>query len=121
MRERVKRILIFKLRWVSRLGSLAFILLFFLMFSGEGGLMQLNQLVSAEILLLICIPLLFSAGLIISFFREFLGGLVMVLSIVVFNGISLMWMGFSQWNPDFLYLLVPGIIFMALGCRQMRR
>lgn len=119
MQERTKRILLFKLRMVSKLGSAAFVLFFAVMFTGEAE--SLNGLQFPDLLLLVCIPILFSAGLILSFFRELSGGIVMMLSIVMFNIIAVVQEGFSYWEPDFLLLFTAGAVIAGLGIYAQRR
>lgn len=119
MQERIKRILLFKLRMVSKLGSAAFILFFAVMFTGEAESIKGFQF--PDPLLLACMPLLFSAGLILSFFRELPGGILMMLSIVMFNIIAVVQEGYSYWEPDFLLLFAAGAVIAGLGFYSQRR
>jgi hypothetical protein len=113
MQERTKRILVFKLRMVTKLGSAAFILFFAVMFTGEAE--SLNGIQFPDILLLVCMPILFSAGLILSFFKELSGGILMMISIVMFNVIAVVQEGYSYWQPDFLLLFAAGAVIAGLG------
>jgi hypothetical protein len=119
MQERTKQILLFKLGMVSKLGSAAFVLHFALIFAGESG--NLLGLQYPDLLLLACMPLLFTVGLVLSFFKELSGGILMMLSIIFFNIVSLVQEGFSRWNPDFLLLLAASAVITGLGYHTQKR
>lgn len=119
MQERMKRILLFKLRMVSKLGSAACILFFAVMFTGEAA--DLQQLSVSDVLLLACMPLLFTVGLVLSFLKEFSGGILMMLSIISFNIVSLVHEGFPRWEPDFPLLFAAGAVITGLGYYTQRR
>jgi len=107
------------IRWAARIFCLAFVALFLVFFIGEGGFQELPNLPYKEIILLMLIPVAFSAGAVLELKSELWGGIIIILSVIGFNAIDIASSrGFS--GVEFWYLLIPGIVFVVLACLKKK-
>lgn len=121
--EKAKKqnMLIFIIRWIFRLASIGFAVLFIFFFIGEGAISNLADLGISEILLLVFIPLIFVIGIIVAFSREALGGIIMVLGVIGFNVVDMISSNGFSGVIEFWYLLIPGAVFIILGSITKRK
>lgn len=91
--------------------SLIMFALFISFFIGEK--ISLPLLKGPDIALLIFIPGILSIGAITAWFKELTGGLIMTLSIVVFNIISTI--AYKKFTFDFWLFLIIAILFITIG------
>jgi hypothetical protein len=102
------------IRWTVRIVCLLIIGLFLLFFVGEGSIGELSSLSFTEISLMIFIPLLFTLGVIVSFKKELIGGVLIILSVIGFNAVDRIASGQLSGEFEFASLVIPGILFIVL-------
>lgn len=100
-------------RWVARLSSLVIALVFIIFFIGEFHWPTLISLAPIEYVLLAFIPVIFISGTLVALKSELLGGLIMILSVIGYNIVSMIAFHTSVLELDFIFLIVPGILYVA--------
>lgn len=95
------------LRWTARIWSIASTL-FILPFLTSGGVPTANELVA-----LAFFPTGVIVGFAIAWWREFLGGLITVISLIGFYASVFQRDGVRWIGPYFLLLSAPGLLFIA--------
>lgn len=100
------------LRWAARLSGIAIAALFLLFFIGEGNISQLMQVSAVEWALIACIPAVFIIGVVLAWKWELLGGIVILLSVVVFNAIDMIAARAFSGEVEFAFVMIPGILFL---------
>jgi hypothetical protein len=99
------------IRWAARilgLLSLAFILIFFF---GEADFSQPPRLDPREVVLIVFFPLGVTLGNLLGWWREGLGAIIAVSSLVAFYLADLVFTGTFPSGPYFALLALPGILF----------
>lgn len=112
------------MRWLVRLFCIGFLALFLFFYVGEGGLEEFPTLPLREQLSLACIPGLFALGLILSFAKERFGGILMALSVVLYDAISWYFDKKLPTQLDFWWLLIPAallIVFSVISQKQRKK
>jgi hypothetical protein len=112
------------IRWLVRLFCIGFLALFLFFFIGEGGIEEFSTLAIKEQLRLFCIPGLFALGLILSFFKERFGGILMTLSVILYYVVSWYYDKKFPTHWDFWWLLIPAvslIIFSIISQKQRKK
>jgi hypothetical protein len=100
------------LRWTARIWSILSILFIMAFAIGEGLLFQetapfrLSELVG-----LLFFPVGILIGMLLGWWREGLGGIVTMVSLVVFYGISFFTNGRFPSGPYFALVAAPGLLF----------
>jgi hypothetical protein len=111
-----KNIFINVLKWTARISGILVIALF--LFMGAASLIFGEQFVpwtTAEILMGLCIPLLFGAGAIVGWKSEFKGATIIFASVFLFNLIDFMMReNFEEFNVYFWQLAIIGIIYLIV-------
>jgi len=102
-------------RWLVRLFCIGFIALFLFFYVGEGGFEEFATLPIREQLSLACIPGLFTLGLILSFFKERFGGILMTLSVLLYYVVSWYYDKKLPTKLDFWWLLIPAVLFIIFS------
>lgn len=113
------------MRWLVRLFCIGFLALFLFFYVGEGSLEKFSTLSLRDQLILACIPGLFTLGLILSFFRERFGGILMTLSVILYYVVSWYYDKKLPTHWDFWWLLIPAVLliifsFISQNRRQKR-
>lgn len=101
-------------RWAARIIAIGFIVLFLIYFFSGGGINEANNLNSPEKVRLTFVPIVFTIGFIMSWKKERLGGALMVLSVVGFNLVRMIFKRELLGTPEFLFLLIPGLLLLLL-------
>ena len=109
------------IRWLVRLFCIGFIALFLFFYVGEGGFEELSTLSIREQLSLACIPGLFTLGLILSFFRERFGGILMTLSVILYYIVSWYFDKKLPTKLDFWWLLIPAVLLIIFSVISQNR
>ncbi len=106
------------LRFSARITSIAILLVFLIFFVGEGIVSNLETLKIEDILLLSLIPGLLLVGTIIAWKRELLGGIIICISILTFNFIDYFLHSDTAFSPNFLIIILVGILFIIVGINK---
>ncbi len=102
------------LRWIARLWAVLSLLFLLAFVVGEGiGLQRTRDLVA-----FLFFPLGVGAGLVVAWWRERLGGLIAVGSLVVFYLTLYLFDGRLPRGPYFLLVAAPGVLFLLLGRKE---
>ena len=99
------------IRWVARSLSILSLGMMLLFIFGEG--ISPLELDLNEFALLLCFPLGTSAGMVIGWRREGLGGTVTVSGLALFYLIHFVGSGRFPKGPFFLIFSLPGFVFLA--------
>lgn len=102
------------LRWIARAWSVASIVVIIAFFIGEG--FDLAKITPKETLGLIFFPFGMCLGLIIAWWKEGLGGLVAVGSLLAFYAVHLATAGTFPSGWAWLVFAAPGFLFVFLWC-----
>lgn len=108
------------MRWAARIISIILVGIFILFFIGEGNIDEFAKLTGIEILLMIFVPIVFTAGVVIAWRKEMLGGIVILASVLGYNLVDRINSSGFKWEIEFAFLLVPGILFI-LTSRMAKR
>ncbi len=109
------------IRWVARLMGIGIVALlaFFLIaesitdiIDGSFGEIKLPM---RDVIALICIPGVLFAGILISWKKEIIGGLIILGSFVFFNVNSLIFESLRSFNFDFWFVFLLGILTIVSG------
>ena len=103
------------LRWIARLSSLVIALVFIIFFIGEFDFSSILALSAIEYVLLSFIPLLYLLGIGVALKYELIGGILMTISVIGYNVSSMIYYHTGILEMDFIYLLIPGILFITLA------
>ncbi len=102
------------LRWIARLWAVLSLLFLLAFVVGEGiGLQRTRDLVA-----FLFFPLGVGAGLVVAWWRERLGGLIAVGSLVAFYLTLYLFDGRLPRGPYFLLVAAPGVLFLLLGRKE---
>ena len=107
------------LRWTARVWSLVSLGVVVLFAVGEG--MNLARFTPGELVMFLCFPLGVMLGMALAWGREFLGGVLAVVSLAAFYGVD--WWH-SHHLPRGLALMVlcaPGFLFLLCGWWERKR
>ncbi|MFO0977938.1 MAG: hypothetical protein U0996_16150 [Planctomycetaceae bacterium] len=105
-------------KWLARLTSVASVgLLSMFLFGGNEGIVPTLR----EAVAMAFFPFGVAAGMIIGWKREFLGGVVSILSLAMFYVIMAMTDPGESLGPWFLIFTVPGFLFLFAGLLQKRQ
>jgi hypothetical protein len=96
------------LRWTARLWSLATILVIAALIVGEG----INPSNPGEAVGLVFYPLGICAGMIVAWWRERLGGVITVASLIIFYAIHVATAGRLPAGWAWIVLAMPGFLFL---------
>jgi hypothetical protein len=111
-----KNIFINVLKWTARISGILVIALF--LFMGVASIIFGEEFVpwtTAEILMGLCIPLLFGVGAIVGWKNEFKGAIIIFASVFLFNLIDFMMReSFEEFNIYFWQLAIIGIIYLIV-------
>lgn len=102
------------IRWITRVISLLVALLFVVFFIGEGLFNNISELTIPEILGVVCI-IFFILGSIIAWKKEIIGGIVIIISIILFNVITMIEESSINIEIDFEMFIIFGILFIICG------
>ena len=106
------------LHWVARvlsLASIAFVLAFII---GEGC--NPATFAARELALFVFFPVGLCAGLVVAWFTELIGGVVVVVSLAGFYAVHLAASGAWPRGPWFAVLALPGLLFVVCGILRRR-
>lgn len=105
---------LFTLRWTARVLALATLLLLAMFYIGEG--MNIGEITPREYIGLAFFPIGLTAGFIVAWRNEFLGGVISVASIVAFYLIyGALLSGSIMQGSAFLVFGIPGLLFLIYG------
>ncbi len=104
--------LINAIRWVARILSLISIGIVLLFFIGEGSISEFAKLTIGEWILILFFPIGLMIGLFVSWWKELIGGIIAVGSIILFNIIDNILSGKLKLEFEFLVFAIPGILFI---------
>lgn len=109
------------IRWIARLLGIgiAALLAFFLIaetitsiIEGDFGNTMMSQ---RDIIALICIPGVLFIGILLSWFKEILGGILILASFLLFNINSLLFETFDTFSVDFWFVFLLGVLTIVSG------
>lgn len=93
------------IRWVTRIISLVFAGIFLLFIIGEGNIKEFVTLSTSEIFLVIFVPLLYILGVAVSWKKELIGGIIILVSVIGFNIVEIVAGKHFSLELEFTYLL----------------
>ncbi|MCU0640226.1 MAG: hypothetical protein MUF59_10225 [Candidatus Krumholzibacteria bacterium] len=102
------------IRWIARAWSVASIVVIIAFFIGEG--FEPGRVTSKELTGMIFFPFGMCLGLIIAWWKEGLGGLVAVVSLLAFYAVHLATAGTFPSGWAWLVFAAPGFLFVFLWC-----
>ena len=108
-------------RWVTRIVSIIIVGIFLLFFIGEGFIPNIPKLTTTEFLLIICIPVLFTTGVVIAWKKEIVGGIIIISSILLFNIIDIIKSPKPKIEIEFGILLLVGIMYIVCGIDNLKK
>ena len=109
------------IRWAARLMGIgiAALLAFFLIAETITALVEgsfgASKLPTRDVIALICIPGVLFSGILISWFREILGGIIVLASFLLFNLNSLLFETFDTFSVDFWFVFLIGVLTIVSG------
>jgi hypothetical protein len=112
-----QRLLIQIIRWTARAWTVASIGLILAFLVGEG--VDLSQMKASEWLGFLIFPVGICAGMILAWWREVLGGVITIGSLLIFYVVHFMTAGTFPRGWAWLVFAAPGFLF--LFCRQRSR
>lgn len=107
-------ILVQTLRWVARLGSIASLGMLAMFAFGEQGRPSPSEWFGIALF-----PIGVSVGMLLGWWREWLGGLVTLLSLAAFYGWMFVFRNGIPIGPYFVMFSIPGLLFLV--CAALRR
>ena len=109
------------IRWTARLTGSLFSVFFLVFFVGEGISSGFGALTVPELAMVLCIPCLFTAGVITAFRAEIVGSVLMAASVLGFNIIDKLISETCSLQCEFWYLLIPVLLFAGIGLKPGKR
>ena len=107
------------LRWTTRILGILIALLFIVFFLGETDFSQPPRVTTAETFMILCIPIMLLIGILVAWKREVMGGMIIVMSILLFNIVAMISEGFS-FELEFGVFLSVGLLFIICGVADRR-
>lgn len=102
-------------RWLARIATLASLGLLALFATSGGGWPS-----AFEGLLLAFFPVGVALGMVVGWWRETLGGVITLVSLVTFHALMFVRDGHIPATPWFAVFALPGIVFLVLGLIDAR-
>lgn len=109
------------INFIAKTASIFMIIIFLTFFIGEGLLGNLSLLTTEEIMLLILIPGILFIGTFIAWKKEFIGGLIMCLSIIIFNVIEMIFSKDHTLSTNFWLFFIIGLLFIIIGILKQKK
>jgi hypothetical protein len=124
-----KQIIINVLKWTARISGLLVIALFVFMLSAsligsimEGDTFNPSDIQLADYLMMSSIPILFSVGVIIAWKRELIGGIIIIISVFLFNFFDfLLRRDCMEFNVFFWQIMIIGALFIIVSILKHRK
>ncbi len=102
------------IRWATRILGILTVLLFLIFFIGE-GFSDISAITIGEWVMMFFVPVVLLAGIIVAWRREMLGGIIVILSILLFNLTSMIAERAFTFQLDFGFFLIIGFGFVFCG------
>lgn len=109
------------IKWTARVTGILFFVFFLVFFVGEGISSDFGALTVPELAMLLCIPCLFTAGVITTFRAEIAGSVLMAASVLGFNMIDMLASETWSLQCEFWYLLIPALLFVFYALKTGKR
>ncbi len=100
------------IKWVARILSICCIGILLLFFIGEGNMSEFAKISIGEWILFLFFPIGLMIGLIVSWWKEGIGGSIVVGSVILFNIVDNILSGRLKLEFEFLVFAIPGILFI---------
>jgi hypothetical protein len=108
-------------RWAARVTGVGCLLLFLVFFIGEGDIRDIVYLQPREVVLILFVPVLFSAGVLVAWWREPQGGILILASVLWFNVTDIVSERKFTGEIEFAFLIIPGLLFLLSWYLDGRR
>lgn len=106
------------IRLIARLSSIIMILFMSIFFIGEGIIYNISTIKTAELFLLIFIPVTLFIGTFIALKKDLIGGIIISSSVVLFNIVDMIAFNKSIFFFNFLLCFIIGILFIIVGLNK---
>ncbi len=103
------------IRIIARIASVIMVLLMAVFFIGEGIINNLDELKVSELILLIFVPVTLFIGTFIAWKKEFIGGIIISGSIVLFNIMDMILFNKKMISFNFISCFLIGLLFIIVG------
>jgi len=103
------------LRWIARIGSVLAIAMLLLFLLGEGDFSEIDSITILEWIAILFFPLGVVVGMVVAWWRERLGGIITVSSLVAFYLLNMLFTGSFPGGSWFLIFVAPGMVFLLCG------
>ena len=120
MKQERTQLVVLIFRWIARISSLVIAFVFAVFFIGEFDYSTFFSLEILEYVLLAFIPVCYMIGAAIALKHELIGGILMVIAIIGYNIVHLFYQNHSGWDLEFVYLTVPGFIYIIEALISIR-
>jgi hypothetical protein len=110
------------IRWIARIWGIFIIILFLIFGIGEGVVESFVTPVWQELVLLFFIPLTLVVGIVIAWFKEVVGGIIIISSVLLFNITDVLLLSGNKFlDLDFGWLAILGLLFLLCPKTKKRK
>jgi hypothetical protein len=110
------------IRWIARIWGIFIIILFLIFGIGEGVVESFVTPTWQELVLLFFIPLTLVVGIVIAWFKEVIGGIIIISSVLLFNITDVLLLSGNKFlDLDFGWLAILGLLFLLCPKTKKRK
>lgn len=100
------------LRWIARIGSVLAIAMLLLFLFGDGDFSEIASITILEWIAILFFPFGVVVGMVVAWWHERLGGIITVISLVMFYLLNLLLTNSFPGGSWFLIFAAPGMVFL---------
>lgn len=109
------------IRWINRILSTSLVAIFVVFLIGEGIGGESAGLTKYEGYMIFFVPVMLSVGIILAWFKEMIGGIIMIGSVIGFNIVGMLSEGNYALELDFGVAMLFGVVFVFLAIFSHRK
>ncbi len=114
----MNRSLVKIIRLIARISSIIMLIFFSIFFIGEGIIYNLDTLKTAELILLIFVPVTLFIGTFIAWKKDLIGGIIISSSIILFNIVDMIALNKNIISFNFILCFLIGLLFIIVGLNK---